>query len=376
MKIFRNIGLISLGLIGIYMIYYVINFMLEDTPRLQRQSSSQYGQTMQVTENHNLLVGFIKDKLTSKHGMYANLKDTDQLGATASGHEVLSESAGLLMRYYALTSQKDKFDEQWQQAKQVFDTPFGFSYRYSPKRNKQYPMNATVDDLRIIRALDEASIAFGTKSYREEAETYGKRLYQYNVVNGQMRDFYDPTYKMTNSFLTLCYIDAASLELIPLSRKKKASLEANMLKIVQEGYLSDSFPFYQTRYDFDKKGYQSESINTVESLLTILNLAEVKLEQPASIRYIKDQVKAGTLYGQYDRDGKPLNEVRSTAIYAISAMIGSVIKDHELYADSILKMNEFQVHNPQSPLNGGFGDINAAQAYSFDNLMALLAYTY
>lgn len=376
MKNFRNLGLISLGLIGIYVIYYVMNFRLGDPPRLQRQLSSQYGQTMQVTENRNLLVEFMKDKLTSKHGIYTNLKDTDQLGAAASGHEVLSESAGLLMRYFALTGKKDKFDEQWQQAKKVFDTPFGFSYRYSPKMNKQYPMNAIVDDLRIIRALDEASVAFGTKSYREEAETYGKRLYQYNVVNGQMRDFYDPTYKMTNSFLTLCYIDAASLELVPLSRKKKASLESSMLQIAQEGYLSDSFPFYQTRYDFDKKGYQSESINTVESLLTILNLAEVRLEQPASIRYIKDQVKAGTLYGQYDRDGKPLNEVKSTAIYAISAMIGSVINDQDLYADSILKMNEFQIHDLQSPLNGGFGDIHAEQAYSFDNLMALLAYTY
>lgn len=237
-------------------------------------------------------------------------------------------------------------------------------------------MNATVDDLRIIRALDEASIAFGSKSYKKESEAYGNRFYQYNVVNGKLRDFYDPTYKITNSFISLCYIDAASLELASLSSKKKADLEANMLQIVQKGYLSDSFPFYQTRYDFNTNDYQSEGINTVESLLTILNLAEVKQEQAASIRYIKDQVKAGTLYGQYDRNGKPLNDVRSTGIYAISAMIGSVIKDQELYADSILKMNEFQIHDPQSPLNGGFGDTNSQQAYSFDNLMALLAYVY
>ena len=329
-----------------------------------------------MTENRNLLHGFILNKLNSKYGIYTNLQDTSQMGATASGHEVLSESTGLMMRYYALIGQKDKFDELWRQAKLTFDTPSGFSYRYSPKLNKQYPMNATVDDLRIIRALDEASIAFGTKSYKKEYEAYGNRFYQYNVVNGQLRDFYDPTYKMTNSFLSLCYIDAASLELAPVSRKKKAALEANMLQIAQKGYLSDAFPFYQTRYDFKTNNYQSEGINTVESLLTILNLAEVKQEQAASIRYIKDQVKAGTLYGQYDRNGKPINEVRSTAIYAISAMIGSVIKDQELYADSILKMNEFQIHDPQSPLYGGFGDTNAQQAYSFDNLMALLAYVY
>lgn len=243
MRIFRNLLLISLGLIGIYAIYYVINFMRGDTVSLQRQSSSQYGQTMQVTENRNLLVGFMKDKLTSKHGVYTNLKDTDQLGAAASGHEVLSESAGLFMRYFALTGQKDKFDEQWQQAKLVFETPYGFSYRYSPKQNKQYPMNAIVDDLRIMRALDEASVAFESKSYRKEAEAYGKRVYQYNIVNGQMRDFYDPTYKMTNTFLTLCYIDAASLELIPLSRKRRRHLKLVCCKLPKKDTCRIRFHF-------------------------------------------------------------------------------------------------------------------------------------
>ncbi|MNR32195.1 hypothetical protein D3C85_1497590 [compost metagenome] len=114
----------------------------------------------------------------------------------------------------------------------------------------------------------------------------------------------------------------------------------------------------------------------MESLLTILNLAEVNQAKPTSIQYIKEHVKTGTLYGQYDKTGIPLNDVRSTAIYAISAMIGSVMKDHELYADSILKMNEFQIHDPQSSLYGGFGDTKTGQAYSFDNLMALLAYMY
>lgn len=376
MRIFRKLVVISLALVGVFMIYKIFSPYMGNSHSLQRQFSSQYGEAMQMTENRNLLFAFITNKLTSSHGIFTNLQDTDQNGAAASGHEVLSESAGLLMRYYALTGQKDKFDEQWQQTKRSFDTQYGFSYRYSPKHNKQYTMNATVDDLRIIRALDEASVAFGTKSYQKESEAYGKRFYQYNVVNGQLRDFYDPTYKMTNSFLSLCYIDAGSLELVPLSGKKRAALEANMLQIAEKGYLSDSFPFYQTRYDFKSDEYQSEGINTVESLLTILNLAEVKQEQAASIRYIKEQVKAGTLYGQYDQNGKPINDVRSTAIYAISAMIGSVIKDQELYADSIHKMNEFQIHDPQSPLHGGFGDINAQQAYSFDNLMALLAYMY
>ncbi|MDQ0891676.1 hypothetical protein QFZ81_006764 [Paenibacillus sp. V4I9] len=333
-----------------------------------------YGEQLQVKENRDILYQFITRKLSGSYGIYTNLQETDQTGEGASGHEVLSESAGLMMRYYALTGQKEQFDEQWLRVKQNLDMTTGFSYRYSPKLQKKFTLNASVDDLRIIRALAEASDAFHTDAYIPELKSYSNRLYQYNIADNHLYDFYDETYKMRNTFITLCYIDTTSLKLLSISEKKKDSLVTAMLQIAQGGYLSDEFPFYQTRYDYKAQLYQSDNINTVESLLTILNLAEVRQHQNASIRYIKEQVKAGTLFGQYTMEGKPLNDVRSTAIYAIAAIIGYVIGDQELYEDSIRKMNEFQILDKQSPLHGGFGDIKARQAYSFDNLMALLAF--
>lgn len=57
-------------------------------------------------------------------------------------------------------------------------------------------------------------------------------------------------------------------------------------------------------------------------------------------------------------------------------MIGAVLEDGDLYQSSIERMNEFRVTDPVSPLYGGFGDPASGQAYSFDNLMALLAYSY
>ncbi|MCY9662719.1 hypothetical protein P5G65_22355 [Paenibacillus chondroitinus] len=344
--------------------------------KLARNPISGYGQLVPVTEQRNALQHFITETLTGPHGTYTNLQETDQNSEVATGHEVLSESAGLLMRYYALTGQKDKFDAQWQLAKRTFDAPTGLSYRYSPKLNKKFTVNATVDDFRILRALDEAGEAFQTDAYKKDLAYYGDKLYTYNVSESRLRDFYDETYAMTNSFITLCYIDVASMELLPVSNRKKRALETDMLGIMQGGYLSDSFPFYQTRYDFKLKAYQSEQINSVESLLTILNLAEIGEAKPTSLQWIKAQVTAGTLVGAYDRNGKPLNDVRSTAIYAITAMIGSVTQDKQLYNESITKMNAFQNHTQGSPMNGGFGDELAQQAYSFDNAMALLAYVY
>ncbi|WP_019914776.1 hypothetical protein [Paenibacillus sp. HW567] len=322
------------------------------------------------------LYAFINKQLTGPYGVYTNLLETDESGEAASGHEILSESASLLMRTAVLEGSKEQFAARWTLAKQTFDMEGGFSYRYSPKLQKQYPVNAAVDDLRLIGALYGAGQAFKEPGYTAEADKYGKRFYDNNVKSGYMYDFYDNVYKTTNKFVTLCYIDLSVLRNLAIPIEKRNLLLHNMGGILEEGYLSDAFPFYETRFDYDTGTYGSEGINTVESLLSILHLAELNRQKPASISYIKEQVAAGTLYGQYTRDGKPLNDIRSTAIYALAAMIGAEVGDGALYQAGIERMNEFRVTDAGSPLYGGFGDTGTGQAYSFDNLMALLAYSY
>ena len=195
-------------------------------------------------------------------------------------------------------------------------------------------------------------------------------------MDGYLYDFYDEKYKVRNAFITLCYINLTTLEQLPLSSDHIQEISTNMLEIIQNGYLSDSFPLYETRYQYETNSYNSENINTVESLLTILSLAEVKQQNPSSIRYLKEHVKKGTLYGQYTREGTPTNDIQSTAIYAITSMIGSQIGDKELYEDSIRRMSQYQIEDTYSHIYGSFGDIKTETVYSFDNLMALLAFAY
>lgn len=322
------------------------------------------------------LYQFIINKLSGSHGVFTNYQDTDQSAEVATGHEVLSESAGLLLRYYVLTNQQDAFEKEWIRTKQTYDRTNGFSYRYSPKLDKKYSVNAAVDDLRIIRALYEAGSVFKNKHYVADADTYAKRFYKHNVKDNHVYDFYDNQYKITNSFITLCYIDLKTLQLISDSTQVGEKTYINMLDIIHNGYISDRFPFYETRYQYDSGSYNSDHINTVESLLTILALSEVKQQNPSSISYLKEQVKQGKLFGQYTVEGVPTNDIQSTAIYAIAAMIGSELDDRELYEDSIQRMIQYQVQDLSSPLYGGFGDVNTLTAYSFDNLMALLAFVY
>lgn len=343
-------------------------------PNAKRESS--FGDRLILRQHREDTERFVMNRMYGPYGVYTNYADSGESDTAATGHEVLSESSGLLMRYDALTNRKDAFQAEWERAKQVFELPSGFSYRYSPKQDKKYSVNAAVDDLRIIRALYEAGDRFHSAEYAGWADDYGKRFYAFNVKDDKLYDFYDDAYKVTNDFVTLCYIDLVTLKRLPVPAKQQSALVQNMAAILQNGYLSDAFPFYETSYDYGTDTYRSEGINTVESALTILALSEAGLERPESIVYLKEHVKNGTLYGQYDRNGVPRNDIQSTAIYAITAMIGSVLADEELYEDSIRQMEKYRVTDKASPLYGGFGDPAAKQAFSFDNLMALLAYAH
>ncbi|MDG0794386.1 hypothetical protein OMP38_28785 [Cohnella ginsengisoli] len=204
---------------------------------------NRYGASAAYDEGRATLEAFIADRMTGRYGIYTNLIDTAQDGTAASGHEILSESAGLLMRYYALSGRRDSFETSWNQARAVFDMDASFSYRYSPLSDRRYPVNAAVDDLRIIRALYEAGASFKDAAYTSEADRYGQRFYAYNVKDGRLYDFYDETHKTTNDFLTLCDIDLKTLGMLSLPENDKKRLLENARRKAEGGYLGDAFPF-------------------------------------------------------------------------------------------------------------------------------------
>ncbi|MHA6480371.1 hypothetical protein ACX1C1_00320 [Paenibacillus sp. strain BS8-2] len=326
-----------------------------------------------ISEAERLLMDYIRREQLGDFGVNTNRIESDQNEDAASGHEVLSESAGIMLRYYVTRPNQHLFDKTLEQAKDLFEQEGGFSYRYSPKQDKRFDANAAVDDLRIIRALYEGAEVFRHSAYRSEAKRYGERLLEHNVQNGNLYDFYDMRLKQRNGFLTLCYADLRTLQYIADHNREADKLAERMLAVVEGGYLSEQFPFYETRYNYESGRYESDRIHMVESMLTVLSLAEIGKERQESMDAIKRMVASGELYGQYDKAGTPLSDIRSTALYAIAALIGREVDDKALYEDAIAHMVEFQIMDVHSVLYGGFGDPVTRQAYSFDNLMALLA---
>ncbi|MFD1899563.1 hypothetical protein [Enterococcus termitis] len=337
--------------------------------------SKTHRQSKDIEQRRDNLKFFIDSKmLLSGGGIATNYLESPETTEVATGHEMLSESSGLYLRNLELTDTKGRFDSFYKETKKIFYDKVQFSYRIDEQGNK-FSVNASVDDLRIIRALLGASARFGAEDYSKEIDTLAKNFMKTSMDDNILIDFYDVEQQKKSTNTSLFYIDLKTLGYL----YKKYNVSADYLQyhysLIEKGYLSDTFPFYQTRFNHKTNDYENTgTINVIESLLTILHLGEVGLQKQESLDFIKDQVAKGTLFNSYDLNGVPVDKNQSAAAYALAALIGVVTNDQELYDSSILILNNFQITDPTSLFYGGFGNSRTKEVFSYNNLMALLAY--
>lgn len=328
--------------------------------------------------SRNKLESFLKENMLVNGGFVTNYKAHKDQNKTelATGHDQLSESAGLWLRNLALTGTQKQFDAFYKETKKKFFADGQFTYRINAD-GKRSDVNASIDDMRIISALIEAEQRFKDPKYQKEIKSLVSTFKKQSIQNGMLVDFYDVKTKKPAHQISLYYLDIKDMGYI----YKVAGLSPKDLEfeyhILKNGYISNSFPLYHTRYNYDTGKYEdSKQINIIESLLSILYLSEIGQEKSQSIQFVKNAVTTGTLYNSYNLDGTPADKSQSAASYAIAAMIGKEIGDQKLYQQAIQIVQNFQVTDPSSPIDGGIGDPNTLQVYSYNNLMALLAYDY
>lgn len=286
----------------------------------------------------------------------------------ASGEEVLSESMGLMMLHYVYTKNEPAFKGLRLFCEENLKNNSIYVYR------EGFWTNALIDDLRIIEALLLAGETFNNVDYTNQALAYADVLYETNTSNGLLVDFYDVQYKNRNNFLTLCYANFELLSKLSTYDSRWESILETTKAIVHSGFISDSFPLYYNNYDYSSNTYNQESIHIVHGLKTLLHLAEIEELPSSSLQWLKQRVSEGTLYGSYSITGEALTDIQSTAAYAIAARIAVAAHDESLYYQCIQRMEQYKINDPSHEMFGCFGNAETKEAYSFDQLTALLAY--
>ncbi|MFC6177524.1 hypothetical protein ACFQAV_11795 [Companilactobacillus huachuanensis] len=336
--------------------------------------SNKYGN---YNSQQKLLFKFVDDKMVTNKGIYTNylnIKSTNQNNAV--GHEMLSESSGFWLEYLIYEHKYKQFREFYRITKKTFDQGSQFSYRYDPSNNKKADVNATLDDLRIIRALQMYYEATGNSKYRYEAAKRFTMLKSNVMVKGRISDFYDIKAKKASTDSSLAYYDLLTLKYFESDTKQQRKYYNNQVKMVQRGYLGDAFPLYASSYSWHSGAYSDNNLNTSEALETVLHLSEVGKVKKVTLNWLAQQVKTHKLYNEYSINGAVTNKNQSSGSYALAAMIFAKNHDEKMYRYTMKLMWNSQVTDKNSPIYGALGVKKQKQAYSFNNLLGLISSKY
>ena len=347
----------------IYLFKYIKNIEINSVASME-----------EVTKEEEILNKFINEKLMDEYGgIYTNYNNISTEGDLTKGHDILSESQGMMLNYCLYKNDQEKFNDSFKYIKENMFLKNGLiSWRI--ENNKSSDVSATIDDLRIARALIIGAEEFDNLKYRYYGIKISNGIYKNLIQENRLIDFHDGYGK--SNVTTLCYLDLYALKLFSLFDDKWNDIYTKSLKIINNGYISDELPLYRKYYDGNIEIFDNEeNIDTLLSILVILNKAEVNEDISKSVDWIKERLKyIGYISTSYNINTLDESKIESTSIYANIAQIAKVINDEELYNMAINKMKNFQVINEKSNIYGSFGNEKTEDVYSYDNLNALLAF--
>lgn len=328
------------------------------------------------SQQQKMLVKFIEKKMVTKQGIYTNYSKQKYVANEAKGHEMLSESSGLWLEYLVDTHQYSKFRSFYKETKKTFDQGDQFSYRYTPSTNKKFSVNATLDDLRIIEALQKYADLTNSQKYRKEAATRFARLKKNTMDKGKLASFYDVKSHKASSDSSLAYYDFKILRYFESNNSLDKKMYRQQLAVVKSGYLGDAFPLYANSYNWDSGSYSNSDLNTSEALETILHLSEIGKTKQVTLNWLKRQVENDSLYNTYSVNGSVVDKNYSAGSYALAAEIFALEKEPQMYHKAMKLALKYQITDKSSPMYGGIGIERKKEAYSYNNLTTLVATQY
>ena len=305
-------------------------------------------------------------------GIYCNSASE---GAIPSGHDVLSESMGILMEYAVLAKDRELFDRAWNYVRTHMQDASGLVSWYTAENGKRGSVNAVLDDLRILSALHEASILWDG-AWKEHADAM-REAFASKCLNkdGIPVDFVEFDTGNQANTVSLSYLDIDLLQKLAETDELYAKAREQSLAILGDGYIEDSFPLYYAGYNLDMKVYNHADLNTAEALYTVWILARSGRCPEKTHAWLKERVENADLAARYEINGKVVSgyEFHSAAVYGLAAMIGRELNDDDLYHLALRRMERYYELDASDPNFGAFGR-KGETLYSFDQLIALLAY--
>ena len=292
-----------------------------------------------------------------------------QSGAHPRGQDVLSESQGLIMEYAALTGNTDLFQKAYGYVQSNLSEE-GLLRWYGSSDGEPGQVNALLDDLRVLRALDSVAGYETEVFYRAQALARGNLDKDGNLV-----DFYTFSDGSQAHRLSMCYADFRALDILARQAPQCAQAVEKARDLVEGAYLGDDFPFYANFYDYETGRYDEGSLNMAEAMLTLLHQAEAGQLKETSLTWLKTAMAGEGIWARYDTKGNvvPGYMYQSAAVYALVGLIAREVEDETLLTQAVSRMEQYRCFRKGSDLDGAFAS-SMEEVSSFDQCVALVLY--
>lgn len=319
---------------------------------------------------------FVQGNFINENGtMSTYIHDTPTQGADfVNGREALSETLGLWMEYTVLIENEALFAEAFDILQTYFLEEGGFIYwKLLENGGSEVSTNALVDDLRIVRALLEADVLWGNRSYHRTAADISDYLTKHSIREGRWTDFYDKRYDQISEQLTLSYVEPEALTQMHGRNLLPDNVYQRTMETLTE--ISDDEVFFPKTYHTKQKVYTfEEEINMIDQALIALNLAKADVPTEQFHTFLWQEIDENNgIYGKYERKSKRRAvDYESSAVYGFLILYGFEIGDTELINRLYSSMKRMQIQDGNYKGAYAFSEGNA---HIFDQLVPLLAET-
>ncbi|WP_232696778.1 hypothetical protein [Brevibacillus daliensis] len=386
---------IVIGLISVCMLSLTLFYLFDYNSKESSGPIEKWGEpTTFVSLSEERLFHFISANMVGKEGgVFTNYldKDASYENDLATGHTILSETVGLTMEYAVLSDNPLLFEQQIHLLTNYFLDGAFIPWVYpDPTKN---PVNSTLDDLRIISALLEGSEKFELPAAKELALDIAEGLLTTNEQDGWLYDYADKNGKNLAKTIQVRYAYLPVLKQLAEELPDYQPVYENMKKILNDAPVINGY--YAQAYVPKEGGYQKDSetgeiaisTNMSEQLLTAIYAWDAGLFNRELLDKLTNQLHtSGRLYAQIDkRSGKMIQETESPAVYALAVMLFEKTGQKDLMQQVLHRLEEWQVSSDKyesssselkknaTKFDGGYIDLNHLDAYSFDQLKALIA---
>lgn len=319
---------------------------------------------------------FVMTNLVTKDGGVLSYKVTNK--QKESGNTILARNQGLYMTYLVSQEHPVEFRESLEFVMDNLVNSEGLVvWALHTETGEVTRTTDTLANFRMIKALLLAYEKWEDVTYRNIALELEKALYTYMCKGEELLPYYPIENIDENYNLPLYYLDFNTIGALSKYRQEWLHVYDKGKEIISNGYLGKQFPFYESAYDYQAEDYvEDDKIDLLESLITVLNLTQIDAYEKDSITWLKNTLKQGEIYTEYNKyTGIATTTTEDASIYAVTAQIGKSIGDLELYILSIEHLLKFQIQkHVNQNLIGAIKNSDTQGIEAEENLWGLLAF--